>query len=81
MAPQVDLFVCFTKSEWKCDVVFCTVRPPALKWSVTKTKDKFLISWSYPEIPADWAITINYTECDTLKVRTTKKAKKKCYME
>ncbi|TDG99899.1 hypothetical protein EPR50_G00199180 [Perca flavescens] len=41
------------------------VRPPALNWTVTKTGDQFLISWTHPDIPdMDWRYVINYTECN-----------------
>ncbi|XP_070710372.1 uncharacterized protein [Pempheris klunzingeri] len=42
-----------------------TLRPPALTWTVTKTRDAFNISWILPDAaPVDtWKVIINYTEC------------------
>lgn len=40
-------------------------------WNVTKTKDKFHISWKYPEFSNGWKILINYTVCGDIKVRAT----------
>ncbi|XP_056298977.1 uncharacterized protein LOC130211959 isoform X2 [Pseudoliparis swirei] len=43
------------------------VRPPPLNWTVTKTRDKFLIRWTRPEIERRWKFEINYTECRETK--------------
>ncbi|XP_032400103.1 uncharacterized protein LOC116707443 [Etheostoma spectabile] len=39
------------------------VRPPALKWTVNKSKNKFLINWTPPDIQVEWTYIVNYTEC------------------
>ncbi|KAF1380417.1 hypothetical protein PFLUV_G00163520 [Perca fluviatilis] len=49
------------------------VRPPALNWTVTKTGDQFLISWTPPDIPATWTYVINYTECNESKTKEVEK--------
>ncbi|KAK2862693.1 hypothetical protein Q5P01_002226 [Channa striata] len=46
------------------------VRPPPLQWNVTKSGDKFYITWNAPDIPSFldiWEFWINYTECGTAK--------------
>ncbi|XP_034413093.1 interleukin-13 receptor subunit alpha-1 isoform X2 [Cyclopterus lumpus] len=43
------------------------VRLPALNWTVTKTQDKFHISWTPPEIERRWKFEIIYTECSETK--------------
>lgn len=49
------------------------MRPPPLKWNVTKAGGKFIIDWVPPEIYAEskWRFKINYTECNTSKVSYT----------
>ncbi|XP_008285384.1 uncharacterized protein LOC103361154 [Stegastes partitus] len=45
------------------------VRPPALQWTVTKTEDKFNISWTPPDVSPlnEWTFLLNYTECNVQK--------------
>ncbi|XP_034531969.1 interleukin-13 receptor subunit alpha-1 [Notolabrus celidotus] len=45
------------------------VKPPALTWTVTKTKKEFIIKWIPPEVLdlSDWKFVVNYTECNELK--------------
>lgn len=47
------------------------VRPPAIKWNVTKADNKFLITWIPPDILdlSNWKFTITYRECNKTKVR------------
>lgn len=55
-------------------VVFLyTVRPPPLKWNITKHGDEFNITWTPPEMltPDSWSYTINYKICDKPQVRGT----------
>uniref|UniRef100_A0A3P8TK81 Type I cytokine receptor cytokine-binding domain-containing protein n=1 Tax=Amphiprion percula TaxID=161767 RepID=A0A3P8TK81_AMPPE len=42
------------------------VRPPALKWTVVKSKDAFSISWIAPDIfqPSNWKYNLRYTVCN-----------------
>ncbi|XP_022048698.2 uncharacterized protein LOC110950435 [Acanthochromis polyacanthus] len=55
------------------------VRPPALKWTVVKSKDAFNISWSAPDIlgPECWNYKIRYTDCNKTEKQNINKLKKK----
>ncbi|XP_070786347.1 uncharacterized protein [Enoplosus armatus] len=48
------------------------VRPPPLNWTVTKTGEKFIITWIPPDFVdlSHWTFVIDYTECKTPKVKT-----------
>ncbi|XP_021171549.2 interleukin-13 receptor subunit alpha-1 [Fundulus heteroclitus] len=46
------------------------LKPPPLKWEVKKSKDKFNITWSPPDMRFDsWTFRLNYTSCDLKRVR------------
>lgn len=42
------------------------VKPPAPRWEVIKTKNKFNISWNVADLPRlnTWTFEINYTQCN-----------------
>ncbi|XP_034712741.1 uncharacterized protein LOC117934828 [Etheostoma cragini] len=46
------------------------VRPPALKWTVNKSGNKFLINWTPPDIQVKWTYIVNYTECVETKTKS-----------
>lgn len=37
---------------------------PPLNWTVTESKEKFLINWNPPPFNLNWKYIINYTSCD-----------------
>ncbi|KAK2900189.1 cytokine receptor common subunit beta-like [Channa argus] len=47
--------------------LFHNVRLPPLEWNVTKTGDKFNITWNPPDITLKLEYIINYTECGQQK--------------
>ncbi|XP_026149425.1 interleukin-13 receptor subunit alpha-1 [Mastacembelus armatus] len=52
---------------------FLKVRPPPLNWTVTKSGDKFNITWIPPDVTNEWMFKIKYTECGKETQKTINK--------
>ncbi|KAM4611424.1 uncharacterized protein ACJ7VT_012112 [Polymixia lowei] len=51
------------------------VRPPPLKWTVTKDGDHLNVSWFPPDVSdLTWTYEVNYTQCDERKNKLVKSA-------
>ncbi|KAM4612361.1 uncharacterized protein ACJ7VT_012902 [Polymixia lowei] len=51
------------------------VRPPPLKWTVTKDGDHLNVSWFPPDVSdLTWTYEVNYTQCDERKIKMVKSA-------